>query len=163
MPTPFESAQLNLQLFDLRREAVLREARQWFLIEFNPESFAEFASIVSGPRNTAFRMVLGYWEMAASLVTTGAIDAQAFLAAHGEIVGTFSKKNGGTLDIKFPRFAGGRAVLTSFTFTFTKTGYASARCPAKTLTVKSVFTYAASGSAGAPTQSPSATIKCEQR
>lgn len=27
MPTPFESAQLNLQLFDLRREPVLREAR----------------------------------------------------------------------------------------------------------------------------------------
>jgi hypothetical protein len=36
MPTPFESAQLNLQLFDLRREAVLREARNWFLVEFNP-------------------------------------------------------------------------------------------------------------------------------
>jgi hypothetical protein len=29
MPTPFESAQLNLQLFDLRRETVLREARRW--------------------------------------------------------------------------------------------------------------------------------------
>jgi hypothetical protein len=81
----------------------------------------------------------------------------------GIIVGTFSKKNGGTLDIKFPRFAGGRAVLTSFTFTFTKPGYASARCPARTLTVKSVFTYAASGSVRAPAQSPSATIKCKQR
>jgi len=91
MPTPFESAQLNLQLFDLRREAVLREARHWFLIEFNPESFAEFVTIISGRRNTAFRMVLGYWEMAASLVTTGAIDPDAFRAAHGEIFGTFSK------------------------------------------------------------------------
>lgn len=29
--------------------------------------------------------------MAASLVTTGAIDAEAFLAAHTEIVGTFTK------------------------------------------------------------------------
>jgi hypothetical protein len=81
----------------------------------------------------------------------------------GIIVGTFSKKNGGTLDIKFPGFAGGRAVLTSFTFTFTKPGYASARCPARTLTVKSVFTYAASGSVRASPQSPSATIKCKQR
>lgn len=36
-------------------------------------------------------MVLGYWDMAASLVTTGAIDADAFLAAHGEIFATFSK------------------------------------------------------------------------
>jgi hypothetical protein len=36
-------------------------------------------------------MLLGYWDMAASLVTTGAIDASAFLAAHNEIYGTFSK------------------------------------------------------------------------
>src|ERR1700729_2490416 len=91
MPTPFESAQLNLQLFDLRREAVLREARSWFLLEFNPETFAELIEIIGGPRNAAFRMVIGYWEMAASLVTTGAIDADAFRAAHGEIFGTFSK------------------------------------------------------------------------
>jgi hypothetical protein len=91
MPTPFESASLNLRLFDLRREPVLREARSWFLMEFNPESFAEFVALVSGERNASFRMVLGYWDMAASLVTSGAIDADAFHAAHGEIVGTFSK------------------------------------------------------------------------
>jgi len=91
MPTPFESAQLNLQLFDLRREPVLREARAWFLMEFNPESFAELVKLASGERNKAFRMVIGYWDMAASLVTTGAIDGAAFLAAHGEIVATFSK------------------------------------------------------------------------
>jgi hypothetical protein len=91
VPTPFESAQLNLQLFELRREPVLREARAWFLREFNPETFAELAAIASGERNDAFRMVLGYWDMAASLVTTGAIDAEAFRAAHGEIFATFSK------------------------------------------------------------------------
>ena len=36
-------------------------------------------------------MVLGYWDMAASLVTSGAIDGDAFRAAHGEIFATFSK------------------------------------------------------------------------
>src|SRR5436309_3871287 len=71
-----------------------------------------------------------------------------FPPGSGLIHGTFSKKTGGTLDIKFPVFAGGRADMTSFTFTFTKPGYASARCSARTLTLKSVFTYAASGSAG---------------
>jgi len=35
MPTPFESAQLNVQLFDLRRDPVLREARAWFLLDFS--------------------------------------------------------------------------------------------------------------------------------
>jgi len=91
MPTSFESALLNLQLFELRREPVLREARDWFLREFNPESFDELLTIVSGQRNASFRMVVGYWDIAASLVTTGAIDAAAFLAAHGEVFGTFSK------------------------------------------------------------------------
>jgi hypothetical protein len=91
MPTPFESGLLNIKLFDLRREPALREARAWFLNEFNPESFAELVALVSSERNASFRMVLGYWDMAASLVTTGAIDGDAFRAAHGEIFATFSK------------------------------------------------------------------------
>ena len=91
MPTPFESALLNLKLFELRREPVLREARAWFLRDFNPETFDELVSIASGERNASIRMVLGYWDMAASLVTNGAIDAAAFLAAHGEVFATFSK------------------------------------------------------------------------
>ena len=91
MPTPFESAVLNLKLFDLRREGTLREARSWFLQDFNPETFEEFVAAVSGERNPSVRMVLGYWDMAASLVTTGAIDGDAFLAAHSEVFGTFAK------------------------------------------------------------------------
>jgi hypothetical protein len=91
MPTPFESATLNLKLFELRREPVLREAREWFLRDFNPESLEELIALVSGERNSSVRMVIGYWDFAASLVTTGAIDAEAFLAAHSEIIGAFSK------------------------------------------------------------------------
>jgi hypothetical protein len=91
MPTPFESAQLNLQLFDLRREPVLREARSWFLHELNPESFDELVASVCAERNASYRMVLGYWDMAASMVTTGAIDGDGFRAAHGEIFAAFCK------------------------------------------------------------------------
>ena len=91
MPTPFESAQLNLKLFELRREPALRKARDWFTREFNPESFAELVVLASGEHNASFRMVLGYWNMAASLVTTGAIDRDAFCAAHDEVFATFSK------------------------------------------------------------------------
>ena len=49
------------------------------------------AFLARGDRNASFRMVLGYWDMAASLVTTGAIDADAFRAAHGEIFAAFGK------------------------------------------------------------------------
>ena len=91
MPTPFESAQLNLQLFELRREPALREARAWFLAEFNPETLEDLIRLIGDERNASFRMVLGYWDMAASMVTTGAIDGTAFLAAHGEVFLTFAK------------------------------------------------------------------------
>ena len=91
MPSPYESARLNLQLFELRREPALREARAWFLAEFTPASFAELVAIAGGERNASVRMVLGYWDMAASLVTGGAIDGDAFRAAHGEVFLTFAK------------------------------------------------------------------------
>ncbi len=91
MPTPFESAQLNLQLFDMRREPLLRKARDWYLLEFHPESFDEYVKELGGEKNSWMRMVIGYWDMAASMVVTGAIDQTAFIAAHGEIIGTFSK------------------------------------------------------------------------
>lgn len=91
MPTPFESALLNLKLFDLRREPVLREARAWFIRDFDPQTLEELGAVVSSDRNASFRMVLGYWDMAASLVTSGAIDAAAFRAANGEIFLTFAK------------------------------------------------------------------------
>ena len=70
---------------------MLREARSWFLLDFHPETMAEFVTAIMGERNASIRMVLGYWDMAASLVTTGAIDADAFRAAHGEMFGTFAK------------------------------------------------------------------------
>ena len=92
MATPYESARLNIELFKLRREPVLREARAWFLAEFNPENVEELIGLISTPqRNASFRMVLGYWDMAASMVTTGAIDGNAFRAAHGEVFLTFAK------------------------------------------------------------------------
>lgn len=91
MSTPFESALLNLKLFDLRREPVLREARAWFIRDFNPQSLEELGAVVSSDRNASFRMVLGYWDMSASLVTSGAIDPDAFRTAHGEIFLTFAK------------------------------------------------------------------------
>jgi hypothetical protein len=100
MSTSYESARLNLELFDLRREPTLREARQWFTLEFNPESFAELVAIVTGERNASFRMVLGYWDMAASMVTSGAIDGDSFRAAHGEIFLTWSKVHPFIADVR---------------------------------------------------------------
>ena len=91
MPTPFESAQLNLTLFDMRREPELRKARHWFITEFFPDTTDEFFAAMVSEKNAWIRMVIGYWDMAASMVTHNAIDAEMFLAAHGEIFGAFCK------------------------------------------------------------------------
>ncbi|HEV7503615.1 MAG TPA: hypothetical protein VGS07_01760 [Thermoanaerobaculia bacterium] len=90
MSTPYESAQLILKIFEMRREPVLREARNWFVREFHPTSADEILAL-PGDDNRKFRMVTGYWDMACSLVTHGAIDRQMFLDANGELFGTFSK------------------------------------------------------------------------
>jgi hypothetical protein len=91
MPTPFESAQLILKLFELRREPVLREARNWFIRDFHAETIDDVKAALASEHNARIRMVVGYWEMAASLVTHGAIDRQMFVDANTEIIGTFAK------------------------------------------------------------------------
>jgi hypothetical protein len=91
MPTPYESAKLILQIFEMRREAVLREARQWFLRDFNPETIDDVKAALAGPHNPHVRMVTGYWDMACSLVTHDAIDRQMFIDANTEIFATFAK------------------------------------------------------------------------
>jgi hypothetical protein len=91
MPTPYESAKLILQIFEMRREAVLREARQWFVRDFNPETIDDVKAALAGAHNAHVRMVTGYWDMACSLVTHDAIDRQMFLDANTEIFATFAK------------------------------------------------------------------------
>lgn len=85
-----KSAELILKLYDLRREALMREARSWF-ISFNPESFDDLLAAARGPQNAFFRMVTTYWDMACSLVNHGAIDAEMFNDANQEHVFVFAK------------------------------------------------------------------------
>src|SRR5687767_13061445 len=109
MATPVDSATLILKLFELRREPLLREARAWFLHDFNPQTLEEALALAGGARNDWFRMVMGYWDMAASLVVHNAIDADMFRAVNTEMVATFAKVQPFIDDIrrisKIPEFA----------------------------------------------------------
>jgi hypothetical protein len=91
MSTNYESADLLLKLYDLRRESTMREARAWFVRGFHPESTQEILDTVAGPESAKFRMVASYWDMACSLVNHGAIDESMFNEAGGEHVAVFSK------------------------------------------------------------------------
>lgn len=85
-----KSAELILKLYDLRREAVMREARNWFF-SFNPESFEDIQRAVMGEHSAYLRMVTTYWDMACSFVNHGAIDADMFNDANGEQIFVFAK------------------------------------------------------------------------
>jgi hypothetical protein len=89
--TPFESAQLILKLFELRRDPLMREARTWLVREFHPDTVEDVKATLAGEHSAKFRMVLGYWDMACSLVTHGAIDREMFLDANPELFASYSK------------------------------------------------------------------------
>ena len=81
-----KSAELLMQLYDLRREPVMREARKW-IGTFDPKSPEDFAQTMMDPEVGGYlRMVISYWDMAASFVRHGAIDAEMFDDANGEHV-----------------------------------------------------------------------------
>ncbi len=86
-----ESADLILKLYDLRREATMREARSW-IGSFLPETAEDLMGVMQNEQSSAyFRMVTSYWDMAASLVNHGAIDEEMFNDANGEHLYVFSK------------------------------------------------------------------------
>lgn len=86
-----ESADLILKLYDMRREATMREARSWF-VSFFPESAAEIRQAMIDARTSAYyRMVTTYWDMAASFINHGAIDEEMFTEITGEHIVIFSK------------------------------------------------------------------------
>ncbi len=86
-----DSANLILKLYDLRREKTMREARNW-IFGFNPTSVDEFWQTMMDPEVGGYlRMVTSYWEMAASLVNHGAIDADMFNDTAGEHIMVFAK------------------------------------------------------------------------
>jgi len=75
-------AQLILQLYDLRREAEIRKARNWWVVEFNPQSADDFMKVVwafGSQENAWLRQVGGYWNLAASLALAGTVNQDLFL------------------------------------------------------------------------------------
>ena len=84
MSSPYESATLIIRLYELRRDSMMREARNWYARSFNPTTIDEVIQAVTGPNSAYFRMVTSYWDMAASFVLNGAIDEKMFNDSNGE-------------------------------------------------------------------------------
>jgi len=75
-------AQLILQLYDLRREAEMRKARNWWAVDFfpqNADAFLKVAWAMGTQENNWLRQVSSYWGLAASFVLQGVLNEDLFL------------------------------------------------------------------------------------
>ena len=82
----FEQAQLHLQVYDQRREARLRQARDWFFKSYFADNWGD-AMRVAAPGTeggTNFMMVVSYWEQACALLNYGLLHDDLFFETSGE-------------------------------------------------------------------------------
>jgi hypothetical protein len=86
-----EQAQLQLQVFELRREALLRKARDWFFKNYRVQNIDEAMKIAApGTENGALaNMVLGYWEQTCALLNYDLLNEDLFFETTGEFFGVW--------------------------------------------------------------------------
>lgn len=83
-----EDAKLILQLYEMRREPRMREARNWFARDFRAKTVEEFQALcpMGSDANASYRMFTTYWEMAASLVNHGTLHRELFFESNQELL-----------------------------------------------------------------------------
>ena len=88
-----EQAQLHLQIYDMRREAKLRQARDWFFKNYFAETVDDAMRIAApGSEGGAFvGMVLGYWEQACAMLNYGLLHEDLFFETNGEFFGVWER------------------------------------------------------------------------
>jgi hypothetical protein len=91
MATEHESMMGILKLYELRSEAAMRQARDWFATRFYPESAQDILNVLVSKHSADFRMVASYWDMAAAFVVFGAINDEMFNAINTEHVVVYAK------------------------------------------------------------------------
>jgi hypothetical protein len=86
-------AKLLIQVYDLRREVVMRESRRAILREFWPKVWADAEAVLKAehPLNAAYRQTGTYWEMVYSFARHGIVHPGFWLENNGEGLFLFAK------------------------------------------------------------------------
>ena len=89
----FEQAQLHLQVYEMRREEKLRQARDWFFKNYHADTMADAMRIAApGTEAGAFvMMVFSYWEQACALLNYGLLHEDLFFETTGEFFGVWER------------------------------------------------------------------------
>jgi hypothetical protein len=89
----YEQAQLHLEIFEQRREAKLRQARDWFFKNYYPETMEE-AMRIAPPmteNGALVMMVFTYWDQACAFVNYGLLHEDLFFETSGEFFGVWER------------------------------------------------------------------------
>ena len=88
-----EQGQLQLELYDLRREAKLRQARDWYFRNYFADTLEEGMRIAApGTENGALvMMVWSYWEQACAYLNHGLLHEDLFFETSGEFYGVWDR------------------------------------------------------------------------
>src|SRR5688572_2288055 len=88
-----EQAQLQLQVYDLRREPRLRQARDWFQQNYHAETLEEAMRFMApgSEHGTFVGMVIGYWEQTCALLNYGLLHDELFFETNGEFFGIWEQ------------------------------------------------------------------------
>ncbi len=89
----YDDANLLLRLYELRREEKMREARAWFVRNYYAATMEEHGALCppGSQEDTYYRMVTSYWDMVASLITSGVLNQDLFLESGNELILTWDR------------------------------------------------------------------------
>lgn len=89
-PKPtYDDANLILRLYEMRREARMRQARAWFTATCKGvQSFDELMKLAPGgsDENASYRMVVTYWDLVASFIVNGILHRELFFQSGRELL-----------------------------------------------------------------------------
>lgn len=88
-----EQAQLQLQIYEMRREARLRQARDWFFQNYFADNLDEAMKIAppGSETGTFVMMVFAYWEQACALLNYGLLHEDLFFETNGEFFAVWER------------------------------------------------------------------------
>lgn len=89
----YQDADIVLRLYEMRREAKTREARDLLNFKFWPKSYDDVKEVQKpdNPMNFAWRQLNGYWEMVFGMARNGIVNADYLTENNGEGMFFFAK------------------------------------------------------------------------
>ena len=89
----YNDADLVLRVYEMRREATMRESRKAILASFWPRSVEDVAAVMQPdhPLNAAWRQTSSYWEMVYGMVKHEIVHGDYFMESNGEGLLLFAK------------------------------------------------------------------------